>query len=175
MISRYSPWKATSNPSSVTITYRHAPPTRRSISATVISPRFPLHQRLTSSGVVHALYTRCLGASKSRVMRICSSSGSVTFAVPLLVTATSLFLLELIQHAVQPVEALRPRSLVVLHPVVDWLERGTIEPIQPPPPLAAHLDRPNLPEHPQVLGYQRLGHPEHAHQLVHGPLPRGEK
>ena len=52
--SRYWPWKATSPPPSAAITYRHLPPTRRSISATVTWPRFPLHQRLTSSGVVQA-------------------------------------------------------------------------------------------------------------------------
>src|SRR5918994_608761 len=89
-ISRYSPWKAASNPSSVTITYRQVPPTRRSTSATVTSPRFPLHQRPTNSGSVHALYTRCLGASNSRVMRICSSVGSVTLAFPLPVIPTPL-------------------------------------------------------------------------------------
>ena len=54
-ISRYSPWKPTSKPPFAVITYRHVPPTRRSISASVTSPRCPLHQRLTSSGVVHAL------------------------------------------------------------------------------------------------------------------------
>src|SRR5919198_305894 len=53
-ISRYSPWKPTSVPSSVTITERHLPPTRRSISAIVASPRFACHHCLTSSGVVHA-------------------------------------------------------------------------------------------------------------------------
>jgi hypothetical protein len=51
-ISRYSPWKATSCPPVAIITYRHMPPTLRSISHEVISPRSPLHQRLTSSGVV---------------------------------------------------------------------------------------------------------------------------
>src|ERR671916_2632953 len=108
-ISRYSPWKATSNPPSVTIAHRHRPPTRRSISATVTSPRSPAHQRLTNSGSVHALYTRCLGASNSRVMRICSSVGSVTDAFLLLgIAATSLLLLEFLQHDVHPVEPLRP-------------------------------------------------------------------
>jgi hypothetical protein len=53
-MSRYSPWKATSNPPSVTMTQRHVPPTLRSTSATVTSPRFADHQRLMSSGVVHA-------------------------------------------------------------------------------------------------------------------------
>jgi transposase len=53
-ISRYWPWKATSTPPAATITYRHLPPTRRSISTVVVSPWRPLHQRLTSAGVVQA-------------------------------------------------------------------------------------------------------------------------
>src|SRR5215217_6496580 len=173
-ISRYSPWKATSNPPSVTITYRHMPPTRRSISATFISPRWPLHQRLTSSGVVHALYTRCLGASNSRVMRICSSPGSITFAVLLLVTAAISFLLQFLQYAIQPVEPLRPRTLIVLHPVVDGLERAGVQPVQSLLSLLTHVDRSHLSEHPQVLGDLRLGQPEQAHQIVHGALTGGE-
>src|ERR687893_1304202 len=173
-ISRYSPWKATSNPPSVTITHLHKPPTRRSISAIVVSPRFPLHQRLTRSGVVHALYTRCLGASNSRVMRICSSVGSVTVAVPLLVTAASSFLLQFLQHAFHPVEPLRPRTLVLLHPVMDGLERVAVEPVQPLASLVTHVDRPHLSEHAQVLGHLRLRQPEQAHQVIHGTLPAGE-
>src|SRR6266568_6386938 len=160
-ISRYSPWKPTSKPSSVTITYRQAPPTRRSISAIVTSPRFACHQRLTSSGVVHALYTRCLGASKSRVMRICLSFGRVTVAVPLLVTAISfLLLLEFLQHDVQLVEPLRPGALVVLHPVMDGFERVAVQPVEPLPSLAAHVYRSHFAEHPQVLGDLRLTEPE---------------
>src|SRR5688572_20153136 len=95
---------------------------RRSISATVISPRLACHQRRTSSGVVHALKTSSRGASNSRVIRICVSEGSVTFALRLL-TVISLLLLEVLQHGVQLLEPLRPRALVGLHPVVDWLER----------------------------------------------------
>ncbi len=53
-ISRYSPWKATSNPAFAVITKRQAPPTRRSMSTLVTSPRSPLHQRRTSSGSVQA-------------------------------------------------------------------------------------------------------------------------
>src|SRR5437016_6494158 len=108
------------------MTYRHFPPTRRSISTTVTSPRFACHQRLTSSGVVNALYTRCLGASNARVMRICSSVGSVTVVGALLGIASISFLLlllEFCQHDIELVEPLRPRTLVVLHPVMDRLER----------------------------------------------------
>src|SRR6476620_8730050 len=100
-ISRYSPWNATSMPLSVTLTYRQAPPTRRSISATVTWPRLACHQRLTKSGVVQALYTRCLGASNSRVIRICRSVGSVTVAVRLLVAAIVYLLrLKFLQHGI---------------------------------------------------------------------------
>src|SRR5436309_13226169 len=99
------------------------PSTRRSIAALVTSPRFACHHRLTSSGVVHALYTRCLGASNSRVIRICLSLGRVTVAVPLLVAAIPfLLLLEFLEHHVQLVEPLRPGALVGFHPVVDGIE-----------------------------------------------------
>src|SRR4051794_6692954 len=125
------------------------PPTRRSISATVISPRRPLHHRLTSSGVVHPFYPRCLGASNPRTMRICSSVGSDTVAVPLLVTAMSfLLLLEFVQHDIQLVEPLRPRALVGLHPVVDGLERVAVQPVQPLPALVTHVDRSHFSQHP---------------------------
>src|SRR5687767_13965917 len=123
-ISRYSPWNATSNPSSVTITQRHFPPSRRSTSATVAVPRLACHQRLMSSGVVHALYTRCFGALNSREIRISVSVGSVTDAVPLFVTATipSLPFLEFLQQFVESLEALAPRALDVLDPVVNRLQ-----------------------------------------------------
>src|SRR5215211_6529416 len=108
-------------------------------------------------------------------MRICSSVGSVTFAVPLLVTAISLLLLlEVFQNDVEPLEPLRPRALVGLDPVVDGLERVAVEPVEPLPSFATHVDRPHFTEHPQVLGHLWLGQPELAHQVVHGALPPGE-
>src|SRR5262249_32461900 len=152
---------------SATITCRHLPPTRRSISTTVTSPRFACHQRSTSSGVVHAFQTRCLRASNSLVIRICSSVGSVSFAVPLAITLTISFLsLELLQHDVQLVEPLRPRALVALHPVVDGLERPAVHPIQPLPSFFAHVDRPHFAEHPEVLGHLWLRQPESGHEVV---------
>src|SRR5712691_5302521 len=125
------------------------PPTRRSISALFTSPRFACHQRLTSSGVVHASYTRCLGASNSRVMRICLSVGRVTVAVPLLVIAIFFLLLfEALQHDVQLVEPLRPQALVARHPVMDGLERVAVQPVKPLPSLVTHVYRPHFAEHP---------------------------
>src|SRR5665809_120016 len=55
-------------------------------------------------------------------MRICSSVGRVTVAVPLLTAAISLLLLlEVFQHDIQLLEPLGPRVLVGLHPVMDGL------------------------------------------------------
>jgi hypothetical protein len=120
---------------------------------------------------VYARYTRCLGASNSRVIRICSSVGSVTFAVPLLVTAiSSVLLLEFLQHGVQPVEALRPRSLVGLHPVMDGLERTAVDPVQALPAVVADVYRSDQAQHPQMLGHLRLSESERAHQVVDGAL-----
>src|SRR5215218_1943862 len=109
-------------------------------------------------------------------MRICSSVGRVTFAVPLLATAviSLLLLLEVVEHEIQLVEPLGPRALVVLDPVVDGLERASVEPVQPLPSFVTHINRPHCSKHPQVLGHLRLGEPEHAHQVVHGPLATGE-
>src|SRR5262245_27271576 len=134
-------------------TQRHFPPTRRSMSATTSEPRPACHQRFTSSGVVHALQTRWRGASNSRVIRISVSDGSVTTAEPLPTGVTIALVLpfEFIQQVVQRVEALVPGALVVLHPVVDWLERHAVEPVQPLPALIPCFHKPHLPEDPQVL------------------------
>src|ERR1700716_752511 len=122
-----------------------------SISAIVIAPRFPLHHCLTSSGVVHALYTRCLGASNSRVMRICSSVGRVTVAVALLVVAIFLLLvLEVFQHDVQLVEPLGPGALVIADPVVDGLQCVAVEPVQPLASFVAHVNSSHLSQYPEV-------------------------
>src|SRR5919107_766761 len=64
--------------------------------------------------------------------------------------------------------------LVLLHPVMDGLERVAVEPVQPLASLVTHVDRPHLSEHPQVLGYLRLRQPEQAHQIIHGTLPASE-
>jgi len=105
--------------------------------------------------------------------------GSVIVAVPLVVTATisSLLAPEVLQHDIQLVEPLRPRALVVAHPVVDGLERMAVEPVQPLPSFVTHLDRSHLSEHPQVLGHLWGGqglsaaNPEAGQKLPVGPRP----
>src|SRR6266516_4376075 len=98
-------------------------------------------------------------------MRICSSAGRVTVAVPLLVTAICfLLLLEFLQHGVQLVEPLRPGALVALHPVVDRLERVAVEPVEPLPSLFTHVNRSHGAEHPEVLRDLWLGQAEQAYE-----------
>src|SRR4029450_3754197 len=108
-------------------------------------------------------------------MRICSSVGSVTFAVPLLLTvAISLLLLfEVFEYDVQLVEALRSGALVGLDPVVDGLERAAVEAIQPLPSVLAHIDRAHLPEHAQVLRDLGLSQADQRDQVVDGALAAG--
>ena len=62
--------------------HRVPPPPRRAGRSRRPSSRRDSHatSACTNSGVVHAFHTRCFGASNSRVMRICSSVGSVTVA-----------------------------------------------------------------------------------------------
>src|SRR4029450_2218478 len=104
-------------------------------------------------------------------MRICSAVGSVTVAVPLLVTAISfLLLLELLQHDVELVEPLRPGAFVVLHPVVDGLERRPVEPIHARPSFAAPPDRPP-PCHADIIWLYR--HMATRGRNVKAPPKRG--
>src|SRR3979409_569427 len=108
-----------------------------------------------SSGVGSALYTRFLGASKSRVIRICVSVGSVTTAVRLLVIAIMFLLvfLQFFQDDIQPIEALRPRAFIVLHPVRDRRERRALEPVESLAPMIPYPHHPHFPQHSQVLGH----------------------
>src|SRR5262249_8906297 len=151
------------------------PPTRRSILQSVTSPRFACHQRFTSSGVVHALNTRCFGASNSRVIRICVSVGRVTFAVPLPVTGISFLLSsEFLEDGVDLLEPLRPGAFVVLDPVVDGPERLAVHAVEAAAPGVANVDGADLSQHAQMLRDLRLGDPEQEHEIVHRTLAAGE-
>src|SRR5215207_769067 len=109
-------------------------------------------------------------------MRICSSVGSVTVAVPLLVIAPISLLLpfEFVEYDVELVESLRPAAFVGLDPVVDGFEGVAVEPVEPLSSFVAHLNRPDLSEYPQVLRHLWLGQAEQAHQVVHGPFAARE-
>jgi len=110
-------------------------------------------------------------------MRISSSDGVVTFALPLLVTCdiSLLLSLEVLEHVVEAVEPLGPQLLEADDPVVDGPERLTVDPVQAPSSVVAHVHRSHFAEHPQVLGDLRLGQPEHIDEVVHGPLAAAER
>src|SRR5688572_17739239 len=108
------------------------------------------------------------------MMRICSSVGSVTFAVPLLVTAISFLLLEVLKYVVQPVEQLRPGTLVGHATGVDGIECMDDAQVQQPAPLLSHVHLAPLPDHPQLLRYLGLLEPQALHEVVDGALPAGE-
>src|SRR5437879_5738966 len=109
-------------------------------------------------------------------MWICSSVGSVTIALPLLATVISLLLLfDFLEDDVERLEPLRPRALVVLHPVVDGPECVAVQPVEPLTSFLTHVDRSHLAQHAQVLGHLWLSEPEQVHELVHGPLAAGER
>src|SRR5262245_31652812 len=100
---------------------------------------------------VRAFHTSATGASKVR-----SSTSGSSFVARLLFAAISLLLaltvlrlvlaLQLLEVAVQPVEALLPVAPVVLHPVGDALERIGLEAAGAPLSLAPALDQPGALE-----------------------------
>src|SRR5713101_99968 len=98
---------------------RMAPPGRTSSSQTgFVNPCGP-HHRATSFGSVHALNTSSRGASKARVSTNSCSSFAIMFPVAILF----LLFLHVAQIVIQPIEALRPKFLVVRYPIGDVFER----------------------------------------------------
>ena len=80
------------------------------------------------------------------------------------------FLLQLLHVLVQPVEAPAPEPLEAAHPLVDRPQPAGVQAVQPLLARPADPHEPDLPEHPQVLGRLRLGHPQVPRQLGHRPL-----
>src|SRR4051794_5763481 len=108
-------------------------------------------------------------------MRIWSSLGSVTVAVPLMVIVISwLLVLEVFQHGVELREPLRPRVGVGRDPVVNGLEGRPVEPVEALAARVADVDHADLAEDTQVLGHLRLRDAERAHEVVDRPLAAGQ-
>ena len=53
-----------------------------------------------------------------------------------------------LEDHVELVEPLGPQLLVVLDPVVNWLERLTVGAVQAPPSVVTHVDSSHLSKHP---------------------------
>src|SRR5262245_58268817 len=99
----------------------------------------------------------------------------VTTADPLVACIACLLLLELFENVVERLEALVPRLLVALHPVMDGLERAAVEPVDPAASVLEHVDRPHFAQHAQVLGHLRLGQRERLDEVVDGVLSGCQK
>src|SRR4051812_18384347 len=57
---------------------------------------------------------------------------------------------------------------------MDRFQRMPVEPVQPLPPVIAHLHHPHLAQNPQMLGHLRLGQPQYTHQVADRPFPIDE-
>jgi nitrile hydratase len=86
----------------------------------------------------------------------------------------SFLLLELFQYDVQLVETVGPQLLVLGHPVVDGLERSTVQAVEPAPSVLADGNRAHLAEDAEVLGDERLNEAELGDEVVHRVLAAGE-
>src|SRR5579871_6092957 len=110
---------------------------------------------LTSSGLVYASNTMCLGASNSRDISIVRSPGVASFILPTFLigpppsrsrcSGTPALAgsgqlrpgLHALEHAIEALEALLPVLAVLLEPLVGLGERPRLEPTRPALRVAA--------------------------------------
>src|SRR5580704_13434588 len=95
---------------------RKRPPIRMSISQPMVVKPCGPHQRAMCSGWVHALNTRARGAS---IRRVTTSSRS---AVSMLAGTAFVLGLQVLQVALQAIEALLPEHPVMVEPVGGALQ-----------------------------------------------------
>src|SRR5438034_2015438 len=153
------------------MTIRSKPPGRRSISQTGAVKSFGGNHWAICFGSVHALYTSSRGALNTRVVVKVRSAGAATELLLSLTAILPLVLsLQLLQIALQAIEALLPETPVALHPVVDVLERTRVEPAGPPLGLATARDQPGVLEDLKVFRDGRKGHVERLGDLGHRGL-----
>ena len=110
------------------------------------------HQRLTSSGVVSALKTSSAGASngpgdEDLGVRRQGDDGGAVAVVTGWCSWWFLLVLELGEQVVEPVETGVPGALERAHPVVDRLQRRTVDPVPAVPPVHADEHEADRPQH----------------------------
>src|SRR5690606_25699993 len=64
-----------------------------------------------------------------------------------------------------------PGPLEGADPIVDGLERRSVDPVPAAASIRADEHQPDLPEHAEVLGHLLLAQPEAVDELSHGGLP----
>ena len=115
--------------------------------------------------------TREITISRSAVPDCAGASRPVTA----IGHSSCLCLLEVLHVRVQPVEALVPEPLEPACPLVDRSQPAGVKAVQALLACLAVPHQPDLPEHPQVLGRPRLGHPQLLGHLGHRPLTRPQQ
>src|ERR1700722_12228889 len=126
------------------------------------------HQRLSSSGLVHASNTTRAGPSKVRVMtssrsdfrstvvRFVMEPASLSFPAPI----GFLFPFQFLDNPVQLVEACGPELAVALDPCRFLLQPAPAEPAGPHPPDLLRGDEPRPLQHADMLLHARQRHVE---------------
>src|SRR5262245_13675224 len=119
------------------MTKRQTPPGRKSKACVVVVKPFGPHHCAKCAGSVHTENTNSRGASSTRVPMIergsCSRSMLCLPAMRLLPFLLFLFGLQQFQIAVEAIEALFPKSAILLQPFIGFLESPHID------PAGAHL------------------------------------
>src|SRR3712207_6182350 len=94
-----------------------------------------------------------------------------------LITCSWRFLLglKLGENVVEAVEANVPGALEPTHPVVDRLQRRTVDAVPAVSPLGADEHQTDRPQHAEVLGHLRLAEVEPADELADGDLPGADR
>ncbi len=80
-------------------------------------------------------------------------------------------LLDFLQIAIQTIEPAFPEPTEGADPRLELLEWGRAQLVDTLLRMGTHLDDSRLPEHPQMLGYQRLGKVQTLDHLVDGSGP----
>src|SRR4030095_9836977 len=168
--SMYLPKNAIGSESPWPSTKRYLPPTRTSISQeSRDSPAdFGIHQRLNSSGLVHASNTMRAGPLKVRVVTSSRSdfrSTVVRFfmgvsSLSLLASIDLLLPFQILDNLVQLVEACVPELAVPLDPCRLFLQSARAEPAGPHAPDLLRGDEPRLLQDANMLLHAGAGHVE---------------
>src|SRR5438132_410860 len=161
------------------MTKSHSPPTRNSNDfVVVVNPSGP-HHRDRCRTSVNASNTTSRGALMTREITISRSAVADCAGAPRPVALIKLILLpcllEVLHVLVQPVEALVPEPLEPAGPLVNRSQPAGVKAVQALLACLAVPHQSDLPEHPQVFGRPRLGHPQLLGQLGHRPLTRPQQ
>src|SRR5688500_9887027 len=140
------------------------------------------HQRLTSSGVVHASNTMRAGPLNVRVTTISRSPSSSievrlinAASLPLFATTGFLLFIELCDELVEFLEAHIPDLAIALYPVVKLAQRLRAQLVDALLGARLHVHEPCFLQHAQMLRDLRLPELQALADVVHGARPGAQE